>query len=77
MSDVLFASGLFIFGMTLLFLMPESMKKNWRELGHKPPAGDAIVMMMRFLGLFLIVLGVMALTGIIDVASITPAMEER
>ena len=72
MNNTLFAAGLFVFGFTLLFLMPASTQKSWKELGHKPPAGDSIILMMRFMGLLVIVFGVIALTGIVDLSSLIP-----
>jgi hypothetical protein len=62
-NENLFALGLFVFGFTLLFLMPASMRNNWRELGSKPVAGDVVLLMMRFLGIVIIAAGVLILAG--------------
>lgn len=66
-TELLFAMGLFIIGFTLLFLMPESMKRHWAELEYKPPAADTVVLMLRFLGLLLIAFGVAVLSGAVEV----------
>ncbi len=72
MNTTLLSAGLFVFGFTLLFLMPAGMMKTWKELGSKPLAGDTTVLIMRFMGLLLIVAGVLFLLGIIDMASFAP-----
>ncbi|MGK7346519.1 MAG: hypothetical protein ACNS63_12010 [Candidatus Nitrospinota bacterium M3_3B_026] len=66
-NELLFAVGLFVIGFTLLFLMPESMKRNWVELEYKPPAADTVVLMLRFLGLLLIIFGVAVLAGAVEI----------
>lgn len=72
MNQQLFAIGLFIIGFTLLFIMPASTIKSWKQLGCKPPGGDAVVFMMRFMGVLIIVFGAVILTGAIDIASLVP-----
>jgi len=70
MDNTLFAIGLFVFGFTLIFLMPASMQKSWKELNYKPPAGDTILLLMRFMGIFLLFAGAAFLSGAIDVSSV-------
>ncbi len=69
MNQNLFAAGLLIFGFSLLVFMPASMQKTWKDLDFKPPAGDAIVMMMRFLGLMVILFGLAVFTGAVDMSA--------
>ncbi|VAX17015.1 hypothetical protein MNBD_NITROSPINAE01-1737 [hydrothermal vent metagenome] len=75
MNNTLLSAGLFVFGFTLLFLMPAGMMRTWKELGSKPIAGETTVLIMRFMGLLLIVAGVLFLLGIIDMASFVPPDE--
>ncbi|VAX14813.1 hypothetical protein MNBD_NITROSPINAE04-1026 [hydrothermal vent metagenome] len=70
MNQSLFAVGLLIFGFSLMILMPASMIKSWRELDFRPPAGGAVIMLMRALGLFIIVSGLVILSGIVDITSV-------
>lgn len=72
MDQQLFALGLFVFGFTLLFIMPAAQHRSWKNIGSKPPAGDAVVMMMRFMGLFLLLIGFLIISGAINIESIIP-----
>ncbi len=67
-QNSLFALGLFIFGFTLMILMPASMRKNWKLIGQKPVAGDTVILMMRFMGIIIIAAGALFLTGVVDIA---------
>ncbi len=70
MNQSLFAIGLLIFGFSLMILMPASMNKSWKELDFRPPAGGSVIMLMRFLGLLIMVSGLIILSGIVDIATI-------
>lgn len=70
MNQSLFAIGLLIFGFSLMILMPASMSKSWKELDFKPPSGGAVIMLMRTLGLFIMVFGLVILSGIVDIATV-------
>ncbi len=69
MNQNLFAAGLLIFGFSLLVFMPASMHKTWKDLDFKPPAGDVIVLMMRFLGLMVILFGLAVFSGAVDMSA--------
>jgi len=71
MNQSLFAVGLLIFGFSLMILMPASMIKSWKELDFRPPSGGAVIMMMRFLGLLIMVSGLVILSGIVDIVSVS------
>ena len=70
MNQNLFAIGLLIFGFSLMILMPASMSKSWKELDFRPPAGVAVIMLMRALGLLIMVSGLIILSGIVDIVSV-------
>ena len=71
MNQNLFAIGLLIFGFSLMILMPASMSKSWKELDFRPPSGRAVIMLMRFLGLFIMVSGLVILSGMVDIVSVS------
>lgn len=68
MNQNLVSLGLVVFGFTLFYLMPASMQKSWKDIGSKPPAGDAVLLLMRFMGLLAAAAGLIFLSGIIDLA---------
>jgi len=70
MNQSMFAIGLLIFGFSLMVLMPASMSKSWRELDFRPPAGGAVIMLMRALGLFIIVSGLLILSEMVDITAV-------
>lgn len=69
MNQELFAIGLLIFGFSLMILMPASMVKSWKDLDFKPPSGGSLIMLMRFLGLIIMVSGLVILSGIVDIGA--------
>lgn len=77
MRNTLLAAGLFVFGFTLLFLMPAGMMRSWKELKSKPPAGDATILIMRFMGVLIIVMGAFFLAGIIDITAVIEEQRSR
>lgn len=46
------------------------MTKAWKDLDFRPPAGGSVIMLMRALGLFIIVSGLVILSGIVDITSV-------
>lgn len=70
MNQNLFAIGLLIFGFSLMILMPASMTRSWKELDFRPPSGGAVIMLMRFLGLLIMISGLVIFSGIVDIATV-------
>lgn len=68
MNQNLISLGLVVIGFTLFYLMPASMRKNWKEIGTKPPAGDAVLLLMRFMGLLTAAAGLVLMSGVVDLA---------
>ncbi len=63
--------GLVVLGITFLFLMPLSMEKSWKNIGHKPAAGEGVAFLMRILGAIILILATLLGTGTIPVGQIT------
>lgn len=70
MNQELLALGLFVIGVTFLYLMPSSFQRNWRETGSKPPAADGVVFLLRVMGAVAILTALALGAGIIDVREI-------
>ena len=68
MNQDMFAVGLLIFGFSLAVFMPASTRRSWEILGSKPQGGEAVILMMRFLGLLVIAVGLVILAGMVDIA---------
>ncbi|MBI4827320.1 MAG: hypothetical protein HY804_00650 [Nitrospinae bacterium] len=68
MNQGLFAAGLAIFGFTLMVLLPASMRRHWDEMGGRPAAGGSLLLLMRFMGLVVILIGAMIALGYLNLA---------
>lgn len=66
MNQGLFAAGMVIFGFTLMVLLPASMRRHWNELGGVPAAAGGVLLLMRFMGLAVIVVGAMIAMGYLN-----------
>jgi hypothetical protein len=75
MNQSLFALGLFVVGFTLLYLMPASFHKNWKELGAKPPGGDSVVFMLRIMGALITLAAFIIASGAVDLTPYMPPPE--
>ncbi len=64
MDNTLLALGLFVIGFTFTVLFPASTQRNWKEMGHKPQAGDTMLRMMRVFGVVIMLVALFVSSGI-------------